>query len=382
METTGDPVRVTFVSSHARRGGSERYLADLVATLGSDWVYRIVSLQSGPLVDQLRAAGHAPEVLATSGRPAGLVATAIRLRRALARSGTQVVHANGIKAALVSVVATGGLGTPVVWVKHDFSWDGPLARAVARGCTTIVCVSGAVAATFHGAARRKVRVIHTGLPSIEVDRVGGRAKLAPHGSAPAGPIVGLVGSFHPVKGHMDFLDAFRSVRQAVPEARAVFVGGVDPSVPEQEGRVRARVAELGLEPFVSFLGHRDDAIDLIAGLDVVVIPSQAGTEGLPLVSLEAQSVGTPVVAHAVGGLPEALGACGPLVPPGDVRALAGGILQVIGDVHLRERLVACGQRRMRERFSRAGMVDRMMACYVDAAARSRIRRRDVSRART
>jgi len=213
-----------------------------------------------------------------------------------------------------------------------------------------------------------VRVIHTGLPPIEVDRAAGRALLAPPGSALAGPVIGLVGSFHPVKGHMAFLDGFGLVRRVIPEASAVFVGGVDPSVPEQEGRVRARVAELGLEPYVRFLGHRDDALDLIAGLDVVVIPSQAGTEGLPLVSLEAQSIGTPVVAHAVGGLPEALGPCGVLVPPGDARALAGGLVQVIGDARARERLVGCARRRIRARFSRAGMVAGMKACYVDAAA--------------
>ncbi len=55
-------------------------------------------------------------------------------------------------------------------MKHDFSWDGRLARAVARRCDQVVGVSEAVTETFRGKTRRKVHVVHNGLPPLEVDR--------------------------------------------------------------------------------------------------------------------------------------------------------------------------------------------------------------------
>ena len=81
-----------------------------------------------------------------------------RLRRRLRRDPPEVVHANGLKAALVSVLATMGTRLPVLWVKHDFSFDGRLAALVARRCRIVVTVSAAVAETFDPATReRKVR---------------------------------------------------------------------------------------------------------------------------------------------------------------------------------------------------------------------------------
>jgi glycosyltransferase involved in cell wall biosynthesis len=79
------------------------------------------------------------------------------------------------------------------------------------------------------------------------------------------------------------------------------------------------------------------------------------------------AVGTPVVGYAHGGLPEMLGQCGLLVPPGDRGALRDAILDVLGDEAERNRLAECGRRRMEERFSLVGMVEAMKARYLEAA---------------
>src|SRR5215211_7744255 len=94
-------VPVVFVSSHAKTGGSERYLETIVGELGPSWAKRVVSLEAGPLADRLRAAGVPVEALPTSARPWGILRSARRLRRVLSRERPAVVHANGIKAALV-----------------------------------------------------------------------------------------------------------------------------------------------------------------------------------------------------------------------------------------------------------------------------------------
>src|SRR4029450_5751428 len=136
------------------------------------------------------------EVLPTSPRPWGILRSARHLRGALARERPAVVHANGIKAALVSVLAT---GLPVIWVKHDFSFDGALARLIARRCRLVVGVSEAVTKTFD--RRDKVEVVHNGISQADVDRDTARRRLDEAAGGLEGEIGGLVGGVDPGKGN-------------------------------------------------------------------------------------------------------------------------------------------------------------------------------------
>ena len=148
------PVPVTFVISHALSGGSERYLELLLDHLAPAWVHGVVSLQDGPFVPRLRASGFEVEVVETGPR-LSMLASALRVRRLINRDPPAVIHANGVKAALVAALARPR--APVLWVKHDFSWDGPLAALVARRCARVVGVSAAVTETFGAGLRERVR---------------------------------------------------------------------------------------------------------------------------------------------------------------------------------------------------------------------------------
>ena len=349
-------VPVGFVSSHARLGGSERYLETLVGELGSSWVKVVVCLEDGPLADRLRAAGVATEVLPTSPRPWGILASARRLRRILAREQPAVVHANGVKAAFVSVLAT---RLPVVWVKHDFSYDGPLARLIAMRCRRVVGVSEAVTRTFR--RRGKIDVVHNGLAQPEVDREAGRRLLEDALGERPGDAVALVGRLDPFKGHGELLAAAAGLRARRPALRLVFIGGQAPSHPGYQDELRREAGEEA-----SFLGYREDAEALIAGCDVLAIPTVA-PEGFPYAGLEAMAVGTPVVGYAHGGLPELVGPCGRLVPPGDRSALAEEIRRLLEDRDLHADLAACGRDRVSREFSLERMVEAMKDQYRQAA---------------
>lgn len=357
MAGTELSVPVVFVSSHAKAGGAEGYLAMLVESLGSAWVRAVVCLEDGPLVERLRADGVPVEVLPTSRHSWGIVGSARRLRRLLAREQPAVVHANGIKAALVSVLAT---RRPIVWAKHDFSYDGPLARFVAGRCRLVVGVSEAVTRTFP--ERDRIEVVHNGLPPGGVDRHAGRQRLEQALGAPAGEVVALVGRLDPVKGHRELLAVASQLRERRPELRLVFVGGPDASHPRYEEELRR---EAGDE--ASFLGHRDDARVLIAGCDVVAIPTVV-SEGFPYVGLEALAAGTPVVGYADGGLPELVGPCGRLVPPGDRAALAEAIVSLLEDESRRRELGDCGRERVAREFALDRMLEAMRNAYLRAAA--------------
>ena len=360
-------VRVAFISSHAQLGGSESYLEKLVDRLGPGWVHRVVCLQEGEFVDRLRSHGTKVDVIATGAGPASIFSSSRRLKALLASDPPDVVHANGVKAALVAAAA--GIRS-LVWVKHDFSWDGWLGRAIARRCALVVGVSAAVLEDVHGSAQTVV--VHNGLDPVAVDRAAARRSMGE--LAGDRPVVVLVGRLHPVKGHLDLLDAAPHVLAAVPDAGFVFLGGDDPNTPGHAAAVRERVAERGLNDHVVFAGHRADAPTLMAGADVGVISSvrvdrRQGREGFPLVGLELMAAGTPVVAYRQGGVPELLGDCGELVAPGDVEALGNAIARLLADDDARRRLSECGTERVARHFTFDAVVDAMRSHYSQVAGR-------------
>jgi len=367
-------VKVAFVSSHAHGGGSERYLELLLGELGPDWIASVVALQEGPFADRLRELGYPVRVVPTPAR-AGIVPAAWRLRRVLLRDRPAVVHANGVKAALSAVLATRFTRIPVIWVKHDFSWDGPLARVLGATADEVVAVSSAITTTFGPRTRGRVRVVPNGLPAVDADRDEARRRVdAVVGGDPGAPVASLIARQHPAKGQIELIEAAPEALRREPRLRFLLVGGEDPTQAEYAALLRRRVDELGLAGAVTFAGHRSDALELMAGSDVVVLPSVpdergAGKEACPFALLEAMAVGTPVVAYAAGGIPEVLESCGRLVTEGDRAELAEAIAGLVGDAAAARELSSCARERVRESFRLERTVEAMRERY-RALARS------------
>ena len=130
---------------------------------------------------------------------------------------------------------------------------------------------------------------------------------------------------------------------------------------DQGGALEAGIARLGLADRVLLLGVRRDVPRLLAAADVFVLASDR--EGLPIAVLEAMAAARPVVATAVGNLPDVIrdGATGRLVPPGDCAALAAALAELLGDPQraagmgeaAREAARAYDVRAMIERYDRA-----------------------------
>lgn len=373
------PIPVTFVASHAGRGGSERYLEVLLAGLGSDWVDVVIALEDGPAVDRLCRRGVPVEVV-PAGRRAGLLLGAWRLRRRLARRRPTLVHANGIKAALVTVLALAGSDIPVLWVKHDFSWDGPLARAVAAACSEVVGVSEVVLGTLRrsrpwGLPRPRLVVVPNGVPGAEGLAPSARAALRAELGVPAeAELVALVGRLHPAKGQAELVEALPTILAARQAVRVLLVGADDPAQAAYGDAVRARISALGLGERVRLTGHRDDARAIISAADLLVLPSVAdargmGREGFGLTGVEALAAGTPVVGYADGALPEILGPAAVLVSPGDRLALARAIADLLAQPSRRSELAAAGRSLQLGRYGIETMLAAMRRRYRRAVQR-------------
>ncbi len=142
-------------------------------------------------------------------------------------------------------------------------------------------------------------------------------------------VVGNVGNIRRVKNQAMFVRALSRVVQAVPAARGLIVGATLPGEETARADVDREISRLGLEGKVVMAGFRPDVAAILPELAALGLSSDS--EGMPNVVLEAMAAGTPVVATAVGGVPELVrhGETGLLAPPGDAEALADLLVRVL-----------------------------------------------------
>ncbi len=225
-------------------------------------------------------------------------------------------------------------------------------RALVRQLDRLICVSTGVARSYvaSGIPAGSITVVLNGTRPLE-------ASPARLGVPDDVPLLVAVGRLAAQKR----FDLLIEAAALLPDAHVLIVGEG-----ELELELRALVEERGLRDRVQLCGSRADVPALLAGADLVAMPSDF--EGLPLVALEAMSVGTPVVGTSVCGVSDAVvdGVTGRLVPPGDARALAQALGEAIDSRPLRRSWGEAGMRRHRECFTAERMGEEMGAAY-DAA---------------
>lgn len=282
----------------------------------------------------------------------------IRAARALIIAETpDIIHANSIRAGLVMTAATSGMNVPVIWHAHDILPRHPLSTAIRwyvrmSRRTSVLAVSRAVADRFSAAS--PVVVIHNAVdlerfrPDFESRREIRRALAIAEGQL----VIGTVGQLTPRKGQRELIDAFAKVIREIPRAVLLVVG--EPLFNRDQNyaeSLRRTANALGIADRLRFVGARDDIPALMRGLDVLVVNSRA--EPFALTVLEGLASGTPVLATAVGGIPEMIrhGENGWLVVAHDARPLADAILLLLRDQSLRSRIGEQGRREAIARFS-------------------------------
>ncbi len=188
------------------------------------------------------------------------------------------------------------------------------------------------------------------------------------------PIVLFVGVMRPDKQPDVLLDAWISLST---ERRAgstlVFVGATNPTLFELEGRLVDRmqaavVAAAGLGGSVFFREPTPQVEDYFRAADVLVMPS--AREGLPIVLLEGMACALPCLASLLPGSTDDIikdGVTGRLVPPGDVRALAAALADVVGDLPAAARMGEAARRAILQRFTIAHVAEEWLATYRELA---------------
>ncbi len=200
----------------------------------------------------------------------------------------------------------------------------------------------------HGAAETAVRTVHNGVDPISLPLLACEPEL---------PTLAFVGRIDPLKDLETLIRAFAILRDRVPDARLRFFGPVPTGNEEYAASCERLVAELGLRSAVTFEGPVEPVSEAFAAGHLIVLTSIS--EGLPLTVIEAAMSGRATVATDVGGMAEAVGSGGLVVPVRDPCAFADACTRLLKDPRLRHELAAAGRRHAMEHFA----LDRFLADF-------------------
>lgn len=286
-----------------------------------------------------------------------------RLRRAVGSFQADLMHLHSRRGAdTLGALGARWSGLPVVLTRRvdnpEPSWlAGPKYRLPHR----VIAISEAIRTVLlqQGVPAKKLRVVRSALePAPFLQPCDKGTMLREMGLRSGDRVVGMAAQFIPRKGHDVLLRAVPTILGSHPRTRFLLFGR-GPLAPEIARRVRS----LGLEDAVRLPGFRPDLHRILPCLDLLAHP--AAMEGLGIVLLQASASGIPVVASAVGGIPEAVvhQETGLLVPPGDAKALAEAVSLLLDRPERAQEMGARGRERILEEFSVDRMVEGNLGVY-------------------
>ncbi|WP_433392897.1 glycosyltransferase family 4 protein [Micromonospora sp. KLBMP9576] len=286
------------------------------------------------------------------------------LRRALAAEGVDVLHAHGLRAGLVAVLARPGVPVVVTW--HNAVLAGGLRggvsrlveRVVARGARVALGASADLVERAAALGATDARLAPVAAPALPTPRRRRAAVRAEFGVGPEQPLIVSVGRLHPQKRYDVLVDAAARWRTRRP-APVVVIAGSGPAYLPLAARISAARAP------VTLLGHRTDVADLLGGADLAVVTSD--WEARQLFAQEAMRAGVPLVATAVGGLPELVGDAAVLVASGDVDAVDAAVRALLDDPPGRAALGRRGAERAATWPTEADTLAQLAALYAELA---------------
>lgn len=286
----------------------------------------------------------------------------LRLRETLRQANPYIVHTHGYKATILAGALGLWNGTPTITTYHGEAFQAVGVSVYMRVETPILRRLPAIAAVSvpirdelvrRGVARERIHFVPNGVRD---------PKRLSATSPPPAPVILIVGRLSPEKNIDVALRAVNQARAELPDLKLIIAG----EGPER-GRLCSLIAQLGLSEVVELLGYVHDVDVLMSRASCFLLPSQ--TEGMPLALLEAMACGLPIIASAVGAIPEVArrGSEAVLVSPGDPGALAQAIKRVLTDRGLAEALGRNARHRFAEHYTATVMADRYMALYQSVA---------------
>ena len=374
-------------------GGAERTTIDIAGALAAHGARALVASGGGRLVSELQANGGVwTPFPARTKNPALMAANVLRLAALLRSERVDLLHARSRAPAWVALGAARLLRVPFVTTYHG-AYGGAstfktLYNSVMARSDAVIANSQFTAdriASLHPFARARTHVIPRGvdlrrLRPEAVDPARVRRLREAWGVAPGERIALLPGRITGWKGHAIMIEAAHLLQERGLSDVLVVFAGDDQGRRSTVGALERRIAAAGLAGRVRLVGHCDDMPAAYVAASVVAAPSTE-PEAFGRVAVEAQAMGTPVVASDLGGARETVLATpdveaqertGWRVRAGDAGALADALVEALGlSASARDALSERARAHVAARFSIERMCDATLALYAGLLERGR-----------
>lgn len=361
------PIRVLYLSHAFAVGGAEEIVLNLVRHLPPRFEPVVACIhEAGPIGEEIRRTGVPFHVLGLKPglrRPFDI----LRLRDFLHDCQPLIVHTFLLTGSLYGRFAAMMARVPVVIGTEVNIYDRKqllhkvAERWLMRGTDAVIASAESVRDFYLNqiqADPADVRVIYNAVDWSQLETTMSREQMRASFNVPdEAPLAGIIARLTEQKAHRILFDAVAQ-RSDLASLHLLVVGDG-----ELRDGLQRRVDALGLDKRVHFAGARRDLGNVLAAIDVFVMPSL--WEGLPLSLVLAMGAGLPAIATRVAGIPEVIqdGVSGLLVPPGDQEQLGAALSRLIGDSGLRIALGEAARAFVRPRFGIDGYVAAVTDLY-------------------
>lgn len=376
--------KILYIITKSNWGGAQRYVYDLAVCLKNEWETKVAAGARGRLFEELKKAGIPAIGVASFQRDINLLKEIFALAELVSiflREKPDIVHLNSSKAGGIGAVAAKIASLlllkriRVIFTVHGWGFFEPRPRwqnAVIRIASAIsawlqdkiILISKS---DFHAAnfiSAKKLVFIPLGITMPEIyTREKSRRTFSRHMPQPVEGgelIIGTIAELTKNKGLEYLIEAGKILRDKIPDRQFhILIIGEG----EKRKEIEEKIKDAGMQNTVRLLGFLPDAVKLLPCFDIFVLPSLK--EGLPYTIIEAASAGLPVVATAIGGIPDLIDdqKNGILVAPGDARGLANALKTLILNADLRQKMGSAGAKKIAKHFSLQSMIQKTTNVY-------------------
>jgi glycosyltransferase involved in cell wall biosynthesis len=305
--------KILYVITKSNWGGAQRYVYDLAVNLPKEYDPVVALGGNGILKEKLEGAGIRAISLPFLARDVRWFADLLALRTLVSlfkKERPDIIHLNSSKIGGLGALAGRIAKVPhIIFTAHGFAFreERPeIQKFTIKFLSWLTMLWSHLVITVSERDRREARafpfvkrkiiLIHNGIPEISfLEKTAARKMLREENTGE--PFwIGTVGELHKNKGHIYLMETLAALQPK--HDILLFIIGEG----EERGALEKMIAELGLQSKVILSGKKDNAAALLPAFDIFLFPSVK--EGLPYTILEAGLAGLPVIASAVGGIPE------------------------------------------------------------------------------
>ena len=367
-------MNILFIANHLNVGGISSYLFTLAGGLKQEGHNVYLASSGGELVEKFSARGieHICVPLSTKKEVSPkIILSFFKLQKQAKRLNIDLVHSNSRTTQVLGNLLSRALAIPHIFTCHGFFKPKLSRKLFPCWGEAVIAISGEVKehliADFK-LGEKKISVINNGIDTKNFGDFSARDKVRKELGINNSLLVGIIARLSDVKGHIYLIRAMQQVVKTNPSAKLLIIG---------EGKVKGalikEVDRLGIKDNVLFIPEARGTQNVLAAMDIFVMPSLQ--EGLGLALMEAMAQGLAVIGSAVGGIKTLIQdeVNGLLVEAANAEELAKAIIELLGDPDKRRNLGTHARKFIIDNFSKDKMVDSTERLYKQYFKEKRLR---------